>query len=308
MTFTAPAWLLLLVPLGAFLALQRPARGRPSLLEILRTLLSLLVVLALAGPALVLPSRDGVLVLVADRSASMPEDAARAASEAAALLARSAPAGASLGVVSFGSEAVVDAPPGRPFRAFETTRAPDASNLAGALEKALALVPEGVPGRILVLSDGRATGRDPLSLVPRALSRGIAVDVRAHARPTAHDLAIESVERPRGGRARRAFVLGARARPSRRRSRYTWPRGTILAKGSRSVPQGLTRPRSATARTPGTAAYTITVTGEGRGSSARQRHGRASWAFAARPVLHIGPSGPSGPRRSSRGRASLTRA
>src|SRR5947209_1137948 len=67
-----PIWLLLAVPLGVSLLLwQLPAR----FLQGLRAVILLLVLLALAGLALRLPSRAGTVIVVADRSLSMPADA-----------------------------------------------------------------------------------------------------------------------------------------------------------------------------------------------------------------------------------------
>jgi hypothetical protein len=66
-----PVWLLLLIPLAAaWFTWLLPNRG----LKILRAMIFLLVVLALAQLAVKLPDRAGTVIVVADRSASMPQN------------------------------------------------------------------------------------------------------------------------------------------------------------------------------------------------------------------------------------------
>src|ERR1041384_3783637 len=72
-TLLQPIWLLLLIPLAAALfAWPLPARG----LKILRVVVFLLVVFALAQLAIKLPDRAGTVIVVADRSESMPANSA----------------------------------------------------------------------------------------------------------------------------------------------------------------------------------------------------------------------------------------
>ena len=90
-----------------------------------------------------------------------------------------------LAVVSFGQQTAVERPPQRgEFPGFTAQVGADASNLADALDSALALIPPDAPGRILVVSDGKWTGRDPLAAAARAAGRGIAMDHRLLARPS----------------------------------------------------------------------------------------------------------------------------
>src|SRR5437016_1040321 len=74
-----PIWLLLAVPLGASLWLWRlPSRWVLAV----RCLVLLLLLLGLAGLAVYLPGRAGIVVVVADRSLSMPPDSETAQKEA----------------------------------------------------------------------------------------------------------------------------------------------------------------------------------------------------------------------------------
>jgi len=73
LTLFQPVWLLLLIPLAAaWFAWPLPARG----LKILRAVIFLFVVLALAQLAIKLPDRAGTVIVVADRSESMPGNSA----------------------------------------------------------------------------------------------------------------------------------------------------------------------------------------------------------------------------------------
>jgi len=78
-----PIWLFLAIPLALSLWLWRmPSR----LLLILRGLILLLLLLALCGTVLRLPSQAGTIVVVADRSQSMPLDRVTAQKQAIDLL------------------------------------------------------------------------------------------------------------------------------------------------------------------------------------------------------------------------------
>ena len=73
MIFFSPIWLLLLIPLAAGLyAWRLPSRG----LNILRLIVLFLLVLAMAQPAMKLKDQQGTVVVLVDRSESMPHKAA----------------------------------------------------------------------------------------------------------------------------------------------------------------------------------------------------------------------------------------
>src|SRR5207302_4393745 len=107
MTFDTPALLLLALPLALAYTRWRPAT-RP--LRVLRILLFITILLALARLVIVLPSRQGTVVVVADRSASMPRDADSREREIVRDL-ESSRGSSRLGVVSFGRSANVELTP-----------------------------------------------------------------------------------------------------------------------------------------------------------------------------------------------------
>jgi hypothetical protein len=192
--FTEPHWLLLLFPgLWAVFALRMRSRK----IMALRILIVILVILALAGMQLRLPGREGMLIVVADRSLSMPADADTRISETLSLLRHQMPGNARLGVLSFADEVRVDMPPGRgSFSGFSSTINPEASNLSEAIERALSLVPGDLAARLIILSDGLWSGKDPVPAAFKAAARGVPVDYRLLSRDTVNDLAVSRFELP----------------------------------------------------------------------------------------------------------------
>jgi Mg-chelatase subunit ChlD len=241
LTFFQPVWLLLLIPLAAaWIAWPLPNRG----LKILRAVIFLLVVLALAQLAIKLPDRAGTVIVVADRSESMPQNSDAAEKEIISLLHKAMGPRDQLGVVAFGQDAVVEQSPQRAeFGGFTAQVGADHSSLNDAIESALSLIPPDGGGRILVLSDGKWTGKDPAAAAARAAGRGVAVDFRLLARPQVSDLAIQSFLTPQSVQPGQAFVLSAWVQsPGDQQIQYQLKRGDeILSSGTKQISAGLTR-------------------------------------------------------------------
>ncbi len=85
---------------------------------------------------------------------------------------------------------------GERFAGFVAEVGAGQSNLASALERALTLAPVEGSSRVLVLSDGRFTGTDPLAAAGRAALRDLPVDYRLLERPRAGDVGIERLDAP----------------------------------------------------------------------------------------------------------------
>lgn len=239
MNLLNPVWLLLALPLAA-LWLVRPLPSRA--LRGLRAAALVLIVLALAKPVLKLPATGGCVVVVADRSDSMPPEAR---ADQAAVIRRLQAAmrpGDLLGVVSFARAAAVEHPPQvGPYAGFTARHDTDASHLAGALDAALALLPADRPGRLLALSDGLATGPDPVSAAGRAAARRVPVDYRQGRRAAVGDLAIARLETPLSLPRGEALLFTAWILcPESGDISYELRRGgQLVAQGSRSMPRGL---------------------------------------------------------------------
>ena len=257
-----PVWLLLAVPLVVALWLWR--QPTPLLLG-LRIATIVLILASMCGLAIRLPSRAGTIVVVADRSDSMPPGRDASHKEAINLIRSSMAEDQRLAVVSFGSNASIEqVPEAAEFAGFTGEVGGDESNLSVALERALALIPQGSPGRVLVLSDGRWTGKDPAIAAWRSAARGIAIDYRALERSAANDVAISQVEAPGTVSPGEAFMINAWIRsPVQQDISYEILRGNErLAAGKRNVSSGQTRLTFRDqAGEPGTYSYTLRIAG-----------------------------------------------
>ncbi|MEX0887657.1 MAG: VWA domain-containing protein [Phycisphaeraceae bacterium] len=241
MTLLQPIWLLLFMPLLVSWWLW-PLPTRP--LRVLRLVTLVVVTLAMAGPALRLGEQAGTIVVVADRSRSMPADADARQREAIDLLTQAMSPRDRLAVVSFGDQASVERPADSArFAGFSRAADGDASNLADAIDRAMSLVPGQQPARILLLSDGIWTGRDPIGPATRAAAREVAIDHRHVGRSLAGDLAIQRLETPARVDEAESFMFHAWVRsPVPRRIAYELRRsGQVIAGGERDVGAGVTR-------------------------------------------------------------------
>jgi hypothetical protein len=259
-----PVWLLLAIPLAVGLWLWRMPT---PLLVGFRIATVLLILLAMCGLAIMLPSRAGTIVVIADRSDSMPPGSDASHKEAINLIRSSMGADQRLAVVSFGRSASIEQISPAEFAGFTGEVGRDESNLSEALERALALIPQGLPGRILVLSDGRWTGKDPANAAWRAAARGIAIDYRALERSAANDVAISQIEAPATVSPGEAFMINGWIRsPVQQDISYELLRGNErLAAGKRNVSSGQTRLTFRDqAGEPGTYSYTLRIAGAGQ--------------------------------------------
>ncbi len=284
-----PIWLFLAIPLALSLWLWRmPSR----LLVVLRALMLLLLLLALCGTVLRLPSQAGTIVVVADRSQSMPPGSAAAQKEIIDLLQKAIGPEDRLAVVSFGRGVAVEQQPAAgQFAGFVHEVGDDASNLADGLETALTLIPRGAPGKVLVLSDGRWSGRDPAGIVALAAARNIAVDYRFSQRSTANDLAIARIEAPPSVAPGESFLITAWVQaPTAQTISFELRRGDErLSAGEERLTAGLNRLTFRDrAGDPSTLAYTLTAIGSGDDPVPENNRARFLVGVQGpRPILHV---------------------
>ena len=209
MTLVAPQALLLLLPLGLFLYFTARIHGPPMWL---RVALVTFLVIALARPEFRLRSAGSDVVVVVDRSRSMPPRGEASAEELIRLLEPQRRPGDRLGVISFGRDPRIEMPLSSDghFPGFNAAIDGEASNLSAALDAAGDLIPAERSGRVLVLSDGRATGLDARAASRRLTSRGVPVDVRFIGREeVAMDVAVTSLVVPPTVAAKEPFLLTA---------------------------------------------------------------------------------------------------
>lgn len=139
MIFFSPIWFLLLLPLVAALFLWRlPTRG----LNIVRLVILLLLVFAMAQPAMKLKDQQGTVVVLIDRSESMPHQATDDQLEILKSIHGEMGPEDRLAVVSFGDRTIIEQEPSD--RAIEELQSPtdqQHTRLTDGLEAALSLIP-----------------------------------------------------------------------------------------------------------------------------------------------------------------------
>ncbi len=296
MILREPIWLLLAIPvLVSLWRMPAPVRGTQTL----RLAAMVLLILALCGPLVSLRSRHGTVVIVADRSASMPSDADGRHQEIVQLIGRKMTARDRLRLVSFGEQASLEPlTQGGSFTGFTGTVNPDGSNLAEAIGTAVSLIEPRSPGRILVLTDGQWTGSDPTSAVATAVSRQIPIDYRLIERPGAMDLAIAEIAAPEAVNPNETFAIAVWVQsPVSQTIDYQLERGgRTIAQGQRSVPAGLSRLAFRDqAGSPGTLGYTVTVQGGGQDPVPENNTARLLVGVRGpKPLLCLSPHAESG--------------
>lgn len=261
--FTFPWAAALLLPAGlAWWAWGRRGHGRW-----LRATLLLLIVLAATGPELAW-GRGGVdVVLVLDRSSSMPEAERNRQDELMQLAAGQRRQGDRLAVVAFGSRAaVVQGPQASAQPKLSEAPVPDTgSELGEALERAAGLIPPGRSTRVVVHSDGEFTGLEPRRAAARLAAQGALLDVLPVARAELPDAAILDIELPQHLRLGESFLGGVRLiSDSAGTRRWRISRGTrVLAEGSAELLplQPLTVAFADRPSQPGLALYTVELEG-----------------------------------------------
>ncbi|MEX0978511.1 MAG: VWA domain-containing protein, partial [Pirellulales bacterium] len=166
----------------------------------LRSLLIVLVAMALAEVQIVRTSPRVAVMYVVDRSLSVPADKTSTLVEyirrSAATHLDRARADRS-GVIVFGREAAVESPPLEgtahlPAR-FESAVDPEATNLAAALRLAQAVFPADSAKRVVVISDGNQNVGDALVQAQLLAELGIGIDVLPLVRDARGEVAVEKL-------------------------------------------------------------------------------------------------------------------
>ncbi len=296
MTLADPFWLVLIIPLRMALWLW-PLPSR--LMTGLRCAAGILLLLALCGLSVLLPVRSGTVVVVADRSLSMPPGSEPLEKEAVDIIHGAMQTGDRVGVVSFAETAAVEQSPHEgQFSGFSAQVGRDASRLADALDLALSLVPRQSPGRIVVLSDGHWTGRDVAASAARAAAAGVPIDYRAMQRHLAGDLAVEAIEGPEAAATGESFMMTAWLHsPQDQTVSYELLRGEqVIARGKQTVSTGTSRlVFRDMAGNKGTREYTLHVRSETADPVPENNRARLLVGVrGSRPMLCVSPTGTSG--------------
>src|SRR5262249_56203724 len=127
------------------------------------------------------------VIVVADRSRSLPADADPRIRELIENLQHHRGPGDRVGLITFGTKPAIESVLSNESRlqAYTKEILADGSDLNEALHEALNLVQHDRPARILVFSDGEANGASPTAAARRASDLGVPVDFRQFPRPRA---------------------------------------------------------------------------------------------------------------------------
>lgn len=217
LTFIHPSalWLLLLIPLTAGLSLlgsRRPTHSRFWSGLALRILLLSLVILALAGIQIRTPADNLTAVFVLDVSDSVtPEEQARGETIIQEAV-RNMPSSDQAAIVVFGEEALVEQ------LTSDTRTLPDIASvpittrtdIASALQLALALFPDDGAKRMVLLSDGRQNIGQAIEQAELAAVHGIELSyVPLGEQGSESEVLLESLEAPVSVRQGQNFDLTA---------------------------------------------------------------------------------------------------
>lgn len=235
---------LLLLALPAIVVVLRVS-PKVAAVRALRVLVVLLLVAVLAGPRLDQRGLGNDVIVVLDRSRSMPTESAALSQETIKLLEGAMGRGDRLGIVTFGARPHIEQSPVETSRfggMFEDIDR-EGSDLGGALEHALALAPEGRAATLLLLSDGENRGRDAVAAANRAKARGIPIFVRPILRSSVSDVAVERLDLPGRVNADEPFQFTAWVTSdSMLRVQFELQRdGITIASGERDLEAGRNR-------------------------------------------------------------------
>jgi hypothetical protein len=173
----------------------------------LRIAILALLLFAATGPELNVGGKGIDVIVVADRSRSLPAGADANIRELMHNLAENRAPGDRLGIVTFGANAQLEHVLSQTIVLDDYTKEilPDGSDLNAAVNTALNLVDPRRPARILVLSDGEANGASPLSAARRSREARVPIDYRIFERVRIGDVAVESVLLPESVAPREPF-------------------------------------------------------------------------------------------------------
>jgi uncharacterized membrane protein len=182
--FQSPGWLWMLIPALALVIADSIRRwgtaraGRRVLGATIRLVALAGLVVALADPRWHERKDVAHVVFVVDRSASVPDASLERALDRVDDLRADLPDDAAVGLVLFDAEPEVAVAPGEPWSRPGNARPErvEATDIDGALQLAMGLIPADDGGEVVLISDGRSTSLDGRErAVAQAAERGVRI-------------------------------------------------------------------------------------------------------------------------------------
>ncbi len=215
---TASPWyltLLALLPLCWYLSFRSRAvmgRIRWLLINAVRSLVLLLLILALADVQMVRVSDRLTVIYLLDQSLSVPVKHRLAMIDYVnAAIEQHRPIADRVGVIVFGRDAAIEIPPiddaVEMAAEVESPLDPDYTNLAAAMKLAQATFPEDAAKRIVVLSDGNENLGDVAEQAEALAAAGIGIDVVPVSYPRRSEVIVERLAIPSEVRRDQPFDL-----------------------------------------------------------------------------------------------------
>lgn len=181
MSFSSPFFLLLLllVPVIVWVGWAGfgSARRRELISLILRVIIVVAIILALAGIEIVRKGDNLAVVFLVDVSDSMPADAVASEMSFVRAALDGMPADDQAAVILFGADALVERPmlAGRELGQVTSVPVTTQTDLAEAIRLGMALFPSGSAKRMVILSDGAETTGDAVKAAQFAAASGVQI-------------------------------------------------------------------------------------------------------------------------------------
>src|SRR5712672_515306 len=202
--FTHPIYLLLLVPAlawvlwFAFKSDVQVGAWRKWMALIVRTIVVVTIVLAIAGLQWLLPVEGMNVFFVLDRSDSVPAEQQETAKNYINATSKLKKNSDKVGVIVFGTDASIETTPNSAvdLQKIQAVVGTERSDLAAAIRLATAAFPEAGQKRLVLLTDGNENVGDAMSAVLVAQRLGVTVDVRPMGVTRPNDVSVQKVQIP----------------------------------------------------------------------------------------------------------------
>ena len=197
MTFVYPWLLLLSLPFLWIIVNKRHEISRITLA--MRVLIFLLLGMSLAQPSCILGEEGFDIVVLVDRSQSMPSETDDRATEIIQLLEKEMDEKDRLAIFSVTERIILekDFATESQFQGFQAIQDPHGSRLDQGIEQALHIIPTFHSGRIIILTDGENTGSSLDAARQKARGRDIPIHVKQLTQAKTTDVSISSINYPR---------------------------------------------------------------------------------------------------------------